>query len=431
MSVSCQPTDLIQASKCFAFCLNDEEISAVEIYLWTKIAGASSDVSTLIANAKCLESCIDIGNSEAIIVSLLANIAGVSNDPRVLVPLASCIMGCMTPDQSRPVNLYLLQQIASNTETVQQLLDHSRCFRSCVHQGLAQAIKIWLIAQKAGVVATASNLISLSNCLLGCLDPEQLKLVETYLLCQIANPSGPVLEVPQTISGLTHWWRADSLVGIVADGGKVGGAGKEWVCKVTGIKASQANAALQPFFKLSWTGGQPAIRFTDAVVANYALNFTAFTMAGDVTVIAALQMTSPVPLINEFFPFFTNSVMVPPPSIFEEQDTSSGDQRVEVVDNTPAILLFTNFVLGLNMPHSLSFRRTGLVGINCEVLRNNANVQGGSLNGNITVDRMAGSGTHGGAQEQHVAEILHYNNSVSNADLTKLYTTYLQPRYSL
>ncbi len=52
MPIVCEPTDLMDLSRCF-LCLNESQREAVKTYLLAVIAGGSTDPGTLMEEAKC------------------------------------------------------------------------------------------------------------------------------------------------------------------------------------------------------------------------------------------------------------------------------------------------------------------------------------------------------------------------------------------
>ena len=73
MAISCEPNDLLAASKCFK-CIPSGTQREVMIYLLASIAGVSADPNTLMANAKCFK-CIPHGIQDEVITYLLCQIA--------------------------------------------------------------------------------------------------------------------------------------------------------------------------------------------------------------------------------------------------------------------------------------------------------------------------------------------------------------------
>lgn len=419
MSVSCSPSSLVEGAKCFSTCLLNEELSAIELWLLTQIAGTTADVQTLLNRSRCLENCVEHGNAEAVIVWLLSRIANINSDPNSLMSAARCIEACIIPEESKAIDVSLEVQIAGATSDPTTLLNNARCFRLCAADWRGTAIKIWLLATEAGMSTDPATLIGSANCLLGCLNHDQLKLIETYLWCQISNETP---EIPETISGLAHWWRADSLIGIVSDGNPVGDVGKEWICKVTGILANQANPPDRPLFVTNWRNGQPALQMGNAV-DEFFLNLSAmYQIAGDATIVSVIQCSDAALCTLILFGDIAGFGRI---AAIESIGTSTpqwvGDDNVDAG--------FPNFAGGLSSPNSCSFRRSGLGANNCNAWINNGDIQIGSLDSAVTVNAIIGnaSGTH----HAYIAELLHYNRALSNAELTTLFTSYISPRYSL
>lgn len=71
----------------------------------------SCDPTDLAAAAKCFI-CLDVAQREAIKTYLLAVIAGGSTDPNTLMEAAKCFV-CIPPDKQKQIQTYLLCQIAS------------------------------------------------------------------------------------------------------------------------------------------------------------------------------------------------------------------------------------------------------------------------------------------------------------------------------
>lgn len=57
MAISCEPSDLAEAAKCYT-CLDPAQREAVKTYLLAVIAGGSTDPETLLTEAKCFV-CLD------------------------------------------------------------------------------------------------------------------------------------------------------------------------------------------------------------------------------------------------------------------------------------------------------------------------------------------------------------------------------------
>lgn len=73
MSVSCEPSDLATASKCFCFA-DQKQIDSVIIYLLTQIAGDTSTPAELSRKAACF--CFpDTRSRDAVMLYLLCAIA--------------------------------------------------------------------------------------------------------------------------------------------------------------------------------------------------------------------------------------------------------------------------------------------------------------------------------------------------------------------
>lgn len=71
-TISCEPTDLAQASKCF--CFGDQrQVDSVMIYLLTQIAGDTSTPAELARKSACY--CYDAKSSEAVKLFLLCSIS--------------------------------------------------------------------------------------------------------------------------------------------------------------------------------------------------------------------------------------------------------------------------------------------------------------------------------------------------------------------
>jgi len=71
MSVSCVPSDVAKAAKCF--CLSPAEKDAVDTYLLAVIAGGSTDPKTLASASKAFQG-IPEGTIKAVQVYLLCHI---------------------------------------------------------------------------------------------------------------------------------------------------------------------------------------------------------------------------------------------------------------------------------------------------------------------------------------------------------------------
>lgn len=71
-AISCVPSDLVSAAKCF--CIPQQDVQAsVIIYLLAQIAGSTANPSELVANAKCY--CFPSEETrEAVMISLLCSI---------------------------------------------------------------------------------------------------------------------------------------------------------------------------------------------------------------------------------------------------------------------------------------------------------------------------------------------------------------------
>lgn len=428
MAVSCSPSDLVEGAKCYSTCLLNEELSAIELWLLTQIAGTTTDVQTLLNNSKCLENCVEHGNAEAIIVWLLAKIANVNNDPNSLMSAARCIEACIIPEESKAIDVSLEVQIAGATTDLTTLLNNARCFRLCAADWRGIAIKIYLLAIKAGVSTDPATLIGSANCLLGCLNHDQLKLIETYLWCQIANI--PTVIDPTTFAGLAHWWRADDLVGIVADGQPVGDAGKEWTDRIAGIKASAAGTS-RPVFVQNGINGKPHVLFT--------FNFSG--SQNNMTLSSNIVIPGDYTTVGVFKGAIVSGTVLPV-SIFENAAgsayhrglQSAGVYHAEVKDDAAATIIFANWV-GANLAlasHALMLKRSGLGAGNTTAFYNATQAVTGSNNGNLTFQRIRVlNGGFGDSFTAQCPELIHYTQPLSNADLTSLYNDYLKPRYAL
>lgn len=426
MAVSCNPSDLIEGAKCYSTCLLNEELSAIELWLLTQIAGTTTDVQTLLNNSACLENCVDHGNAEAIIVWLLTQIAGVNNDPNSLMSAARCIEACIIPEESKAIDVSLEVQIAGATTDLTTLLNNARCFRLCAADWRGIAIKIYLLAIKTGVSTDPATLIGSANCLLGCLNHDQLKLIETYLWCQIVNI--PII-TPQNFAGLAHWWVGDDLVGIVSDGQPVGDVGKEWVDRIAGIKGAQVSAGARPAFVQSWANGHSAIKSHVALDAS-----PDFLDLSSNVIIAIGGQFSMIAVVNVVFTAGANTT-------FRVIGNSGGTARIG------SKLSGASYIPELNSD-TTNAGYTAWTGANLWVpahalihTRDPSNISNAWYNnaqqktsicaGQFTLNRITVANSFGDNSDLFVSEIIHYSVELSAADRNSLYNSYLKPRYAL
>lgn len=433
MATSCSPSDLIEGAKCYSTCLLNEELSAIELWLLTQIAGTTDDVQTLLNNSRCLENCVEHGNAEAVIVWLLTQIAGVNSDPNSLMSAARCIEACIIPEESKAIDVSLEVQIAESTADLGTLLNNARCFRLCAADWRGTAIKIYLLAIEAGVSTDPATLIGSANCLLGCLNHDQLKLIETYLWCQVANlaPEPPVI-TPESFTGLAHWWRADDLSGVVADGQPVGDVGKEWVDRIAGLKGEQPVAAQRPSFVAAWTNGKPAVKcHTDATAAKFLTLDGSFILPatpGEYTCAFAVSLAIIAGNPNFDARMFARIANQPRAG---SRKNAANYHAALVVDaglsaNFPA---FTGANLWVP-PHVIYITRA--TDGSTAALYNNSDKQLGSgLNGSSFINSLIMGTGFGENVDVNYAEALHYSRVLTDPELASLYDDYFKPRYAL
>lgn len=72
MPVSCQPSDLESAAKCFE-CLTSKQKETIQTYLLAVIAGGSLDPKVLMTSAKCFQ-CLTPQEQQQVQVYLLCQI---------------------------------------------------------------------------------------------------------------------------------------------------------------------------------------------------------------------------------------------------------------------------------------------------------------------------------------------------------------------
>ncbi len=111
----------------------------------------------------------------------------------------------------------------------------------------------------AGVKYCAVNMVRLL-----CIAALLFELTASAQLATSANRRKPYY-VPNAISNLVHWWKADSYG--LANETRLGGSGNEWVNQIAGSTyyGRQGTAANQPTFRTGVAAGLPGIFFTNNI----------------------------------------------------------------------------------------------------------------------------------------------------------------------
>ncbi len=250
-------------------------------------------------------------------------------------------------------------------------------------------------------------------------------MVVLDLWCQVVNAGGGG-EGPDVITDLAHWWRADDLA--LANGAPIGGAGAEWVDRVAGIVASQANPALRPTYVASAINGQPTVLITiDDIPTPFALDLSAsFTVPADYTLLFVMRAVG-MPAASGFAAIFEGNV-VDSFTVLELPGYSAST-------SVGAVIFYPPFA-GADpaaSPHCLTFRRIGAAPNNQTASLNTGQLKTDSLDGGYTIDYFfknlfANAGT---SFTLELAEVIHYSRGLSDAEILALYTDYLKPRYGL
>lgn len=75
MPISCDSSDLLNASRCIDTCVPDGAKDAVLIYILATMAGVSTDPADLINASRQIDCCVPKGMRQAIIAQLLCALA--------------------------------------------------------------------------------------------------------------------------------------------------------------------------------------------------------------------------------------------------------------------------------------------------------------------------------------------------------------------
>lgn len=273
-----------------------------------------------------------------------------------------------------------------------------------------------------------NTLLAEAKCYLDCIPPGAVLSVQVSLLCNIAQ-----LRSPQGVSGLAHWWRADSLTDLgLADGASVGVSGSsDWVDKIAGVVASQSNATLRPVYVASGINGRPLVRFQWFFNTNVdALSILpVYSMTADFTTFCVMKVAG---IVNgSSFAYFTGSPLNCGVGARKSGATTYGAiTRIDSGGNQN----FTDFS-GANPEtafHCLTHRRIGAAAGNQSAFFNAAQLQTLTLNGTYSVNVLTrGAPTIGNDMTADIAEILHYDRGLTDAEILSVYTNYLKPRYAL
>jgi hypothetical protein len=238
---------------------------------------------------------------------------------------------------------------------------------------------------------------------------------------------------PNTIAGLTHWWRADSLLTLgLGNGAAVGAPGASWIDLVSGVLAFQTSVPNRPSLLSPAINNRPAVQFncffSNSIAQRLSLDLP-FSITGDFTTLAVLKTAniSGVEASNDWFsgapqnPGLGARHVATPPAYNARMRIDGGANQN-----------FGTFpAADDSLPHLIAHRRSSVTGVT-QAFFNGGSPQGLNLDGPLTINSIGGA-SFGFSQNISlvIAELLHFSTALSDADMATLYASYFKPRYAL
>jgi hypothetical protein len=230
-----------------------------------------------------------------------------------------------------------------------------------------------------------------------------LKLADPAFLARaVANAI-----TPNSFANLLHWWKADSYS--LADNTTIGGAGKEWLDQKDSNDATTGTGSVA--YRTAGIGGVfPSLEF-----ANESLNITAFTLAGDFTIIVVAESTAD----DTWLGHNSGNAQI--------RRRRSGTNNASFYSGSGSEVISDTFGTTAGNIVMTTWRRSGST---VSIRENKTARNSGTNSGSTTINRI-GSGAFTTTANGDLGELTVYTSNLSDANVDQLYDEYFKARWGL